>query len=209
MNRTTPRAARFALLWLCLSVLAASSAAQTRPSNDAAPPPAASPTPAPTAATDDNSDLSITASVTARELKFEVVPNPKVEFTGQPKRGTVWDAVRTNLPTPVQPGVTYRDIGIRLKITSVFADIERIVAEALGEIPVSDNATPQTNADAAPNANTASNADAPTPATPDAPPATDATQTGAATTRTPPTSSPSSTKPQTPARSSSRQARRP
>lgn len=89
-------------------------------------------------------DLEITANVTARELRFEVVPEPKVEFTGQPRRDTVWEAERQNLPRPVQPGVTYRNIGIQLKITSVFADIDRIVAEALGEVPVTDE-TPTEN----------------------------------------------------------------
>ncbi len=87
-----------------------------------------------------NADVAITANVTARELKFEVVPNPKVEFPGTEQRITVWEAERQNLPKPVEPGVTYRDIGIQLRITSRFADIERIVAEALGEIPVTDQA---------------------------------------------------------------------
>jgi hypothetical protein len=41
--------------------------------------------------------------------------------------------------------VTYRDIGIRLKIVSRFADIDRIVAEALGEVPVSDTVPPPRN----------------------------------------------------------------
>jgi hypothetical protein len=90
-------------------------------------------------------DLEITANVTARELRFEVVPDPKVEFTGQPERETVWEAERQNLPRPVQPGVTYRNIGVQLKITSAFADIERIVAEALGEVPATDDA-PKENA---------------------------------------------------------------
>lgn len=83
-------------------------------------------------------DLSITANVTAREMRFDVVPNPKVEFTGKPERKTAWEAERQNFPRPVEPGVTYRNIGIQLKITSVFADIDRIVAEALGEVPVRD-----------------------------------------------------------------------
>jgi hypothetical protein len=83
-------------------------------------------------------DVSITGSVKARSLVFEVVPNPTVEFFGQPARDTVWEAKRENLPTPVEPGVTYRNIGIRLKITSIFPDIDRIVAEALGEVPVND-----------------------------------------------------------------------
>lgn len=83
----------------------------------------------------ENADVAITAHVRARSLKFDAVPNATVVFSGQPDRDTVWEATRENLPTPVQPGVTYRNIGIRLKITSVFKDIDRIVAEALGEVP--------------------------------------------------------------------------
>ena len=122
-------------------------AAATPASPTATPAAAAAGATAPAAATV-NPDLSITANVTARELLFEVVPNPKVEFPGQPRRDTVWEAERTNLPPQVQPGVTYRDIGIRLKITSVFADIERIVAEALGETPLSLDPAPTPGADA-------------------------------------------------------------
>ena len=109
-------------------------------------------TPPPTAAAAQNNgaqvspaaeDISITANVTARELRFDVVPEPRVEFTGKPERRTTWEAERQNLPRPLEPGVTYRDIGIQLKITSVFADIDRIVAEALGEVPLTDEASPQ------------------------------------------------------------------
>lgn len=85
-------------------------------------------------------DIAITANVRARSLVFETVPNPTVTFPGSHARDTVWEAQRENLPTPVEPGVTYRNIGIRLKITSVFRDIDRIVAEALGEVPVQDDA---------------------------------------------------------------------
>lgn len=146
VNEIKPRVvARCALLLLCgLSVCAAASA-QRR----AAPRP--TPTPEQSNITQSNAqkvdadkaDLAITARVTARELKFDEVPNAHVEFTGQPRRETVWDAARQNLPRPVQPGVTYRDLGIHLVITSVFADIDRIVAEALGEVPrTDDNPTP-------------------------------------------------------------------
>lgn len=109
----------------------------------------------------EDADLSITANVTARELRFEVVPNPTVEFSGKPERETVWDAERDNLPRPVQPNVTYRNIGIRLKITSIFPDIDRIVAEALGEVPATD-ALPEDNKRDAP-------APAPQPSTPSQP----------------------------------------
>ena len=91
---------------------------------------------------DANADLSITARVTADSLRFEKVPNTRVEFTGKPARDTAWEAERENLPQQVQPGVTYRNIGITLRIVSVFADIDRIVAEALGEVPPSDDARP-------------------------------------------------------------------
>ncbi len=67
----------------------------------------------------EQADVAITAHVRANSLRFETVPNPTVVFPGQPQRDTVWEAERENLPTPVQPGVTYRNIGIRLKITSV------------------------------------------------------------------------------------------
>jgi hypothetical protein len=106
----------------------------------------------------ESADVAITATVTAKELRFEIVPDPTVEFPGKPRRDTVWEAERENLPRPVEPGVTYRNIGIRLKIVSRFADIERIVAEALGEVPVTDETppaektTPQTNASPSPPA---------------------------------------------------------
>src|SRR5688500_15573956 len=91
---------------------------------------------------DAEADLSITARVTADSLRFEKVPNARVEFTGRPERATVWESERVNLPEQAQPGVTYRDIGITLRITSVFADIDRIVAEALGEVPLREESQP-------------------------------------------------------------------
>ena len=91
---------------------------------------------------DASADVSITARVTAESLRFEKVPNPRVEFTGRPRRETAWESERENLPQEVRPGETYRNIGITLHIRSVFADIDRIVAEALGEVPVNDGAQP-------------------------------------------------------------------
>jgi hypothetical protein len=92
----------------------------------------------------DTADVSITSSVTARELRFKVVPNSKIEFSGSPQRTTGWQTERVNLPKPVQAGVTYRNIGINLDITSVFSDsdIDRIVSEALGEVQSSPQINP-------------------------------------------------------------------
>ena len=84
---------------------------------------------------ENTADVVITAKVEAKELKFEIVPNPKVEFPGTPERKTEWSSERKNLPDSVEPNVIYRDIGITLKIVSVFADIEKIVDDALGTQP--------------------------------------------------------------------------
>ena len=188
MSKPATLLARVANCVAALVCAAANVAAQAQPTPQRrdAPPAAAAPSPtqSPSAATNSSGepDLSITANVTARELLFEVVPTPKVEFPGRPRRDTVWEAERTNLPPQVQPGITYRDLGIRLKITSVFADIERIVAEALGEIPASDaDAPPQTdsNENAQPPVGDARATNA--AAQPDnAPPSTSLTQTSPA-----------------------------
>ncbi len=114
---------------------------------------------------EEDADVVIIANVTARELKFEVVPNPSVTFPGNHERKTLWEAERTNLPEQVQPGVTYRNIGIRLKIVSRFADIERIVAEALGETPVTETLAPPQDAPQTDKTQ-------PAPATPNSSPAT-------------------------------------
>jgi hypothetical protein len=136
--------------FLVLLLLLCGASGKTTVRAQEAQPEASSPAP-PATTTEQNSaaqssaeadDLSITANVTARELRFEVVPTPKVEFKGKPARITTWEAERQNLPRPVEPGVTYRNIGIQLKITSIFADIDRIVAEALGEVPPTDDTLP-------------------------------------------------------------------
>ncbi|AFZ14429.1 hypothetical protein Cri9333_3607 [Crinalium epipsammum PCC 9333] len=90
----------------------------------------------------DTADVSITSSVTAQELRFKVVPNSQIQFPGSPQRNTGWQTERVNLPKPVQAGVTYRNIGINLEITSVFSDIDRIVSEALGEVQASPQVSP-------------------------------------------------------------------
>jgi hypothetical protein len=117
-------------LFLCLSVSAQTPTATPTTANTN--------TTATTPATNDeaneaNSDIVITATVQAKELKMEIVPTPKVEFPGSKPRQTVWEADRQNLPNPVEPGVVYRDIGVRLRIYSRFSEITRIVLEAIDE----------------------------------------------------------------------------
>lgn len=74
-------------------------------------------------------DVAILATVHARELRFDQVPEVKVTFPDNNVHVSKTD--RTNLPDQVQPHVIYRDIGIRLTITSTLPDIEKIVDEAL------------------------------------------------------------------------------
>lgn len=94
-------------------------------------------------ANEENSDVVITATVRAKELKVEIVPTPKVEFPGTPRRQNVWEADRENLPAQIQPGVVYRDIGVRLRIYTRFAEIQRIVLEAIDEpLPAQNNSQP-------------------------------------------------------------------
>jgi hypothetical protein len=122
-----------------------------------------------TEADEKNSDLVITANVRARELKIEIVPNPIVEFSGTHERRTVWEADRENLPERTEPGVTYRNIGIRLRIYSRFAEIQRIVLEAIDEETGStvDNQTPPTeNAAEKSNPNSAPTDKTPKPVAP-------------------------------------------
>lgn len=97
-------------------------------------PKAATPTKKATPAEIAAADVAVTANITARELRFDQVGQLKVEFPGAPRRITIWEEERQNLARPAQPGVTYRDIGSQLRVTSRFEEIERIVAEALGAI---------------------------------------------------------------------------
>ena len=65
-----------------------------------------------------NPDIAIDASVEMRELRFEKVPDPEVNFRGNTRRNSVWTSRRTNLPDEVQEGVIYRDAAIRLRIAT-------------------------------------------------------------------------------------------
>jgi hypothetical protein len=65
-----------------------------------------------------NPDIAIDASVEMRELRFEKVPDPEVNFRGNTRRNSVWTSRRTNLPDEVEEDVVYRDAGIKLRIAT-------------------------------------------------------------------------------------------
>ena len=133
-----------ALLQILLAVLLGAPAAWAQPPAEPAPPSREEPTTAPDAMTaeetegevdPDTADISITATVRIRELRFDAEPRTHVEFSGEPERITEDTTERENLPDEVQPGVTYKNVVVRLTIASVFAEPERVVAEMLGAVP--------------------------------------------------------------------------
>ena len=65
-----------------------------------------------------------------------------MELKGAPGT-TVWEAERINLPRPVQPGVTYRDGGVDLRIEASFA---QMIDAALAELQ-SPKVTPSPSAE--------------------------------------------------------------
>ena len=69
----------------------------------------------------ENPDIEFTADVKAKELRFEEVPETEVRFSGHPRRESASGTDRENLPDEAEPGVTYRDPEIRLRIASALA----------------------------------------------------------------------------------------
>ncbi|MEU8799579.1 hypothetical protein [Spirillospora sp. NPDC048819] len=63
-------------------------------------------------------DILFTAKVKADELRFEVVPESSVEFTGDAADKSASGSDRTNLPDEVRENVTYRDVHIDYAIAA-------------------------------------------------------------------------------------------
>ncbi|TYB68778.1 hypothetical protein FXF51_09670 [Nonomuraea sp. PA05] len=67
-------------------------------------------------------DVEISASVTARELRFHARPEVSVHAEAGPGGECAWGSDRTNLPDQVEPDVTYRDIRIDFRVAAALAD---------------------------------------------------------------------------------------
>lgn len=72
-------------------------------------------------------DVAISASVTARELTFQSSPRARVRLAGCALPDTVRVTERRNLPTPVQPGVVYRDVHVAVEVHA-WVDAECLLA---------------------------------------------------------------------------------
>jgi len=72
----------------------------------------------------ENPEINFTATVEARELRFDEVPETKVRFSGHPELHSVSGTERKNLPEEVRQGVTYRNVSVQLRIATELGDID-------------------------------------------------------------------------------------
>ncbi|PRX97971.1 hypothetical protein [Allonocardiopsis opalescens] len=63
-------------------------------------------------------DVEFTATVRAAEITFHTRPETSVDFPGEGGRESASGADCTNLPAPVAPGTTYRDVEVDYRLAS-------------------------------------------------------------------------------------------
>ena len=79
-------------------------------------------------------EIEAGATVKAKKLRFERVPETEVRFPGSDEERSGSHTERENLPDEVEPGVTYRDVKVRWEAGAAFrADVAPEVAEAIAE----------------------------------------------------------------------------
>ena len=59
-----------------------------------------------------NADITVTARVRARQLRFRELPQSSTEFTGAPEHESASGSDRVNLPERVEKDVCYRDVKV-------------------------------------------------------------------------------------------------
>jgi hypothetical protein len=60
----------------------------------------------------DNADITVTARVRARQLRFGEVPQISTDFTGTPGHESASGSDRANLPERVEKDMTYRHVRV-------------------------------------------------------------------------------------------------
>jgi hypothetical protein len=78
------------------------------------------------------SDIVLFARVRAETLRFDTNPEMRATVSGCPQLDTARVVVRTNLPKPVQAGVTYRNVVIDARLRAQFSDIDCLLAGLAG-----------------------------------------------------------------------------
>jgi hypothetical protein len=86
--------------------------------------------PSPSEVTPAGPELELVATVKAKSIKFDEVPKVNVVFHGNGKRKTVWKTERVNLPAHPEPGVTYKDVQVKLTITSDIDELASLLSQA-------------------------------------------------------------------------------
>lgn len=66
----------------------------------------------------DNADITFTARVRARQLRFGEVPQTSTEFTGTPGHKSASGSDRANLPERAEKDVTYCDVRVDYRLAS-------------------------------------------------------------------------------------------
>ena len=96
-------------------------------------------------------DVVIRATVSARELRFASEPRTSVRTTGCLPLDSIIVTERVNLPDPVQPGVTYRDVRVGIEIRA-HLNVQCLPALAADPALAAVCAAPQTSVSADPAA---------------------------------------------------------
>lgn len=89
-------------------------------------------------------DVLIVANATIAELRFGTDPRTQVRATGCPGAESVVTTQRQNLPDPVQPGVTYRDVRVGVEIRA-WLNLECLPALAAADTALCAPVQVQTN----------------------------------------------------------------
>lgn len=107
----------FALAALALSLAAAPVPPQAEPERGSA-------------ATAEAPRIELVVTLAARSVVFEELPRIRMTFGGPGPRPAVWQVERTNLPARVEPGVEYRDVRVRLTLSSTVDAFESLIEDA-------------------------------------------------------------------------------
>lgn len=65
---------------------------------------------------EERADVDVSTSVRATELRFGAAPETSLRFEGEPAERHSSETERENLPEKVEPGETYRDVGVRWRV---------------------------------------------------------------------------------------------
>lgn len=82
-----------------------------------------------------NADITVNASVRARELRFGELPQTRTEFSGTPGHESASGSDRTNLPRRVEKDVTYRHVRVNYRLASALVCTAEDEAPQAGHQP--------------------------------------------------------------------------